>query len=165
MLQPKEVAIFNGSSCLALGSHYPPIISAAMAKDQVSVKLSPELRQHLKAYKASRGKRSLKAAVVDILENHFRSIHPLNQAQTSQPTDSSIGRIASLEAKVTHLSEQVEVLKQAIATQPANQMASSVAATTSSAASQTPSGPATATDEDDDIYDEPDEILYNFLEP
>ncbi|HEY9748942.1 MAG TPA: hypothetical protein V6C63_09700 [Allocoleopsis sp.] len=133
-----------------------------MSKDQVSVKLSPELRQHLKAYKAKLGKRSLKAAVVEILESHFS----LTQLPNQPPAiDSSIGRIASLEAKVTYLSEQLEALKQAIATQPANEMAPSVAATTASATSQTPSGPATSTDEDDDIYDEPDEILYNFLEP
>jgi hypothetical protein len=148
-----------------------------MAKDQhhVSVKLPPELRQHLKTYKASRGKRSLKAVVVEILENHFRSIHSSNQPQT---IDSSIGRIATLEAKVTYLSEQVEALKQAIATPQADTSSPGLGAVTSArqsssdsdqpktGADQLPSEvPGTVDDDDDDMYDEPDEILYSFLEP
>jgi hypothetical protein len=140
-----------------------------MSKDQVSVKLSPELRQHLKAYKATQGKRSLEAAVVEILGSHFHVTQP-----PSQPSaiDSSIERIASLEAKVTYLSEQLEALKQAIAS-PATSTApatttpkSALESSASSTASQTPSETATSTDDlDDDMYDEPDEILYNFLEP
>ena len=148
-----------------------------MAKDkhQVSVKLPPELRQHLKAYKTSRGKRSLKAAVVEILETHFLSIHLPNQPPA---IDSSIGRIASLEAKVTYLSEQVEALKQAIAaTQahastptlesatPVGQFLSNSAQPQTAVSQLQPEVPAAADDDDDDMYDEPDEILYSFLEP
>lgn len=142
-------------------------------KYQISVKLSPELKQHLKAYKNSRGKRSLKAAVVEILENYFHSTQLPNQPQTM---DSSIGRIASLEAKVTYLSEQVEVLKQA---QQASGSVSSIADAAptklkplvepppnSSSTKQVESETTTSTEDfDDDMYDEPDEILYNFLEP
>ena len=148
-----------------------------MSKDQVSVKLSPELRQHLKAYKARLGKRSLKAAVVEILESHFRLTHLPSQAPA---IDGSIGRIASLEAKVTYLSEQLEALKQAIATPAASDSAPSattapattptqaiVESSASSTANHIPPETTTSTDDDfdDDIYDEPDEILYNFLEP
>jgi hypothetical protein len=136
-----------------------------MSKDQVSVKLSPELRQHLKAYKATQGKRSLKAAVVEILGSHFH----LTQLP-SQPSaiDSSIERIASLEAKVTYLSEQLEALRQAIATPAAPATTtpkSTVESSASSTASHTPSETTSTDDLDDDMYDEPDEILYNFLEP
>ncbi|MBW4488245.1 MAG: hypothetical protein KME12_10700 [Trichocoleus desertorum ATA4-8-CV12] len=146
-----------------------------MAKDkhQVSVKLSPELRQHLNAYKASRGKRSLKAAIVEILEAHFRSIPLPNQLPA---VDSSIGRIASLEAKVTYLNEQVAALKQAIATPqlstPTLRSAISVgqfppnSAQPQSAANHIqPEVLTVADDDDDDMYDDPDEILYSFLEP
>ncbi len=147
----------------------------AQDKHHVSVKLSPELKQHLKAYKNSRGKRSLKAAVVEILETHFLSIHLPNQPPA---IDSSIGRIASLEAKVTYLSEQVEALKQAIAaTQahastptlesatPVGQFLSNSAQPQTAVSQLQPEVPAAADDDDDDMYDEPDEILYSFLEP
>ena len=148
----------------------------AQDKSQISVKLSPELKQHLKVYKNSRGKRSLKAAVVEILENYFRPTQLPNQPQ---PIDSSIGRIASLEAKVTYLSEQVEALKQAIAAQQPSESAPSIVdaapttlkplvepPTNSSSTKQAESETTTSTDDfDDDMYDEPDEILYNFLEP
>lgn len=145
-----------------------------MAKDkhQVSVKLSPELRQQLNAYKVSRGKRSLKAAVVEILETHFRPIQPPNQPQT---IDSSIGRIASLEAEVTYLSEQVAALKQAIATPhpstPTLGTATSVGqfppnlAQPQTTNNHIQPGVLSAADDDDDMYDDPDEILYSFLEP
>jgi hypothetical protein len=147
-----------------------------MAKDQhqVSVKLSPELRQHLKAYKAKQDKRSLEATVVEILENHFHSI-----CLSDQPPalESSLTRIASLEAKMTYLSEQLEALRQAIATTPSSQPASTLglgvarqfpasAAPRQAPTSQTqPPISAVANDDDDDMYDEPDEVLYSFLEP
>ncbi|HEY9859070.1 MAG TPA: hypothetical protein V6D16_06165, partial [Candidatus Obscuribacterales bacterium] len=103
-----------------------------------------------------------------------------NQTQTPQAIDSSIGRFASLEAKVTYLSEQVEALKQAIAATQAHASTPTLESATSagqfpsnSAQPQTavsqlqPEVPAAADDDDDDddMYDEPDEILYSFLEP
>nr|WP_290223490.1 hypothetical protein [Trichocoleus desertorum] len=145
-----------------------------MAKDkhQVSVKLSPELRQQLNAHKASQGKRSLKEAIVEILETHFRSIHLPNQPPA---IDSSIGRIASLEAEVTYLSEQVAALKQAIATlhpsTPSLGSATSVgqfppvSAQPQTARNHIHPEVLAAADDDDDMYDDPDEILYSFLEP
>lgn len=131
-----------------------------MAKDKhrVSIKLSPELRQQLKTYKASRGKRSLAAAAEEILATHFHLTHlPTQQAATN----GSIERIATLEARVTYLSEQLEALKQAIATNQAHDSAPkpNVIHPASSPVSMPED------DDDDDMYDEPDEILYNFLEP
>ncbi|HEY9859438.1 MAG TPA: hypothetical protein V6D16_08025, partial [Candidatus Obscuribacterales bacterium] len=137
-----------------------------MAKDkhQVSVKLSPKLRQQLNAYKASRSKLSLKAVILEILETHFRSISLSHQPPA---VDSSIGRIASLEAKVTYLSEQVEALKQAIAaTQahastptlesatPVGQFLSNSAQPQTAVSQLQPEVPAAADDDDDDMYDE-----------
>lgn len=150
-----------------------------MAKDQhqVSVKLSPELRQHLKAYKSSRGQRSLKAVIVEILEKYFRSDSPTHQPAA---VDSSIGRIATLEAKVTYLSEQLEAFKQAIAVNQTRESSESptnkpavaavealVAPSTkpASASHTQPQAALSIDDRDDDMYDEPDEILYSFLEP
>lgn len=129
-----------------------------MATDelQVSIDLSPELLDRLKAYQPNR---SLSQAVVAVLQEFFQQDCPHVPLDIApQPWHD---RVMKLEATVDILLEKVEQLSQAqsapkpISTTP---HFSSVDSSAAAALNKTSYSY-------EDVEDEPDEILYSFLEP
>jgi hypothetical protein len=116
----------------------------------VSVHLPADILKQLIAYQTEAGIESASGAVVNVLRQFF-------QLNTTTSSTVSMERFEALANRVEHLTHQIEILKQAIALPPR---------TLTSVASNRP-GLATSVLllSDEDIEDEPDEILYDFLEP
>jgi hypothetical protein len=122
----------------------------ATEESLVSVHLSTDMLEQLVAYQTEAGVESTSAAVVNILWQFF-------QINATASSTVSMEQFEGLANKVEHLTHQVEVLKQAIALH--SHSPTPVANSRPELATSVPS----CTDED--IEDEPDEILYGFLEP
>lgn len=105
----------------------------------LSIQLPPELLDRLKAYQDTQNITSVSNAVVDVLMQFFEL--------GNHPTYASLERLEALESKVAVLTLQVQQLSQL------SLQSSSIPPTTNLHISV----------DDDDIEDEPDEILYAFL--
>lgn len=114
------------------------------------ISVSPELRQQIETYQTSQSLASLSDAIAQILAEYF------GIPKTSEPAN-TLHRLEKLEQQVASLTQRLESFNQIILqTSPSH-------ATTHSRSPVTPS--LVNDDDDDDIYDEPDEILFDFLQP
>jgi hypothetical protein len=114
------------------------------------ISVSPELRQQIEAYQTRHGIASLSDAIAEILTGYF-GLPKTVEAPTM------LHRLETLERQVASLTQRLESFNQIILQ------------TSPSHATTNPRSPVTtsfvADDDDDDIYDEPDEILFDFLQP
>jgi hypothetical protein len=128
--------------------------TSTMATEEslISVPVPPALLNRLKAYQNEQKIGSAATAITKILEDY------LGKAEAVTPID----RLESLEAKVESLTRQVEQLRQALALYQLNSTPP-LAPHVNSIATSTRTGSVALNYEE--IEDEPDEILYGFLEP
>lgn len=113
-----------------------------------SIDLPPTILHRLQTYQAELELPTLSDAVVDVLIRFFQVNEPAepNPATTYAP----LQRVETLETRVERLAMQVDGLRQML-----------LAFQSSTFSPQT----APLVVEDDDMEDEPDEILYDFLPP
>lgn len=120
-----------------------------MAKKYKKIKklhLEKSLYTALKAYQEQHHLKSQKAAIRAILQQALQSHHvPGEYASQDQ--------VKRLEGEVLHLFELVGKLTEAIASQPSDREKQPLPQITEEAV------------DEEEVYDEPDEILYDFLEP
>ncbi|MBD0343933.1 MAG: hypothetical protein ICV63_03690 [Coleofasciculus sp. Co-bin14] len=131
-------------------------------KKLVSVYLPEEVYQSLIAYQQQQGLEEASEAVVKILAQFFHQGGEVKRYAT-------VEQLESLEGKVTYLSEQVALLSQIIPRNAPTEAALTAIAVDKEHTHPTPAAqqPAvtvvnTFLEEEDE---EPDEILYDFLEP
>jgi hypothetical protein len=105
----------------------------------IPISLSPELLECLKVYQETQNIKSVSIAIVDVLMQFFKL--------DNYPVYASAKQLEALEQKVERLSLQVQQLSQL-------SLKSTFTSTTST---------LNTLIEQDDIEDEPDEILYGFL--
>lgn len=128
-------------------------------KKLVNVYLPDELYQALIAYQEQQGKKGASEAIVEILTQFLPTGNEVKRYAT-------VEQLEALEGKVSHLFQQVAQLTQVMASSPQSDVARTVTPIHSESLAQ----PSTAffgrtSYEVVDEEDEPDEILYNFLEP
>jgi hypothetical protein len=121
----------------------------------LSLKLSPHLQEQVQAYQERYGLETPEAAIATILIQFFS---PSNQAIPPQKQAKSVEKYASLE-QVKHLEKKVSDLTQTV---------ERLSLTLSQVLLNVPVERSTAlalqfSDVEDDVEDEPDEILYDFL--
>jgi uncharacterized Ntn-hydrolase superfamily protein len=126
----------------------------ATHKLAINVELSQRLVQRLEAYQQETGASSTAAAIVDILHAFFE----LSDSPDYATTDD----VSNLRDQVNHLTHRVDVLSHTLLSLQANGLPPYASAIATQARPET-----TPPDliNDDDIEDEPDEILYSFLDP
>lgn len=128
-------------------------------KKLVNVYLPDELYQVLIAYQEQQGKKGASETIVEILTQFFPKGNEVKPYAT-------VEQLEALEAKVSHLVQQVAQLTQVIASSPP----SDVTQTETPIRSQSLTQSSTAVTGLNSYKiveeeDEPDEILYSFLEP
>jgi hypothetical protein len=131
-------------------------------KKLVNVLLPEELYQALVCYQQQQGLAEVKEACAEILAQFFHKDSGFKRYAT-------VEQLVALEEKVTHLSEQVALLnpKKAGSTNPeAARTASALGNehTRPTLSAQLPKVALVSTSLEEE-YEEPDEILYDFLEP
>lgn len=111
----------------------------------VSISIPNELQQALEEYRQKNGIESTSDAVIEVLQKFF-------EVKTVTPAYASVKQVEALENWVENLAEQITAINQSI-------KYLSLARTMTS--------PAVSSDltslEEDEIEDEPDEILFDFL--
>ncbi|NJN58082.1 MAG: hypothetical protein HC879_11605 [Leptolyngbyaceae cyanobacterium SL_5_9] len=110
----------------------------------VSISIPDELRQALEKYQQENRIEPTSDAILDILRNFF-------DMKATAPTYASIKQVEALENWVKDLAEQIVSI---------NQSVKYLSLTRSIATSTVP---LDSVDLEDDIEDEPDEILFDFL--
>jgi len=131
-------------------------------KKLVSVYLPEELYQALIAYQEQLGFEEASEAFVEILAQFFHKDSPVKHY-------AMVEQLEALEGKVSQLSEQLALLSPIFARTTTTQAAKTASAFSKEYArptltAQPPSTPFRNTDLEEE-YEEPDEILYDFLEP
>jgi hypothetical protein len=131
-------------------------------KKLVSVYLPEEVYQSLIAYQQQQGLEEASEAVVKILAQFFQKGGEVQRYAT-------VEELESLEGKVTYLSQQVTLLSQSIARNASTEAALTAIGVNKEHTHPTPAAQRPAPtvvnaflEEEDE---EPDEILYDFLEP
>ena len=131
-------------------------------KKLVSIYLPEELYQALSGYQKQQGIEETSEALSEILAQFFHKDGEVKRYAT-------VGQLEVLEAKVTHLSQQVAQLCEVIASSTPPEAARTVATLGSEYTHPALSAQQSAVDfgstSFEDEEDEPDEILYDFLEP
>lgn len=131
-------------------------------KKLVGIYLPEQLYQALSAYQEQRGFEETSGAVIEILAQFFHKDSEVKRFAT-------VGELEVLEAKVTHLSQQVAQLCEVIASSTPPEAARTVATLGSEYTHPALSAQQSAVDFGSTSFeeeeDEPDEILYDFLEP
>lgn len=141
----------------------------ATDKPNLSVYLPLNLLEQLEEFKIERGILSSSAAIVAILEDYF-------EATGLEKRGKTLNRLEALEGKVASLTQQVNELNQAIAPSTprllprtaftgASDLTDGADANESRITTEAIANLEDIPIDDDDIEDEPDEILYDFLEP
>jgi hypothetical protein len=110
----------------------------------VSISIPDELRQALEKYRQKNGIESTSDAILDVLRDFF-------DVKATAPAYASIKQVEALENWVKDLAEQIASI---------NQSVKYLSLTRSIATSTVP---LDSVDLEDDIEDEPDEILFDFL--
>jgi metal-responsive CopG/Arc/MetJ family transcriptional regulator len=110
----------------------------------VSISIPDKLRQALEKYQQENRIESTSDAILDILRKFF-------EMKATAPTYASIKQVEALENWVKDLAEQIASI---------NQSVKYLSLTRSIATSTVP---LDSVDPEDDIEDEPDEILFDFL--
>jgi hypothetical protein len=111
----------------------------------VSISIPNELQQVLEEYRQKNGIESTSGAVVEVLQKFFAG-------KTNTPTYASVRQVEALENWVKNLAEQVASI---------NQSVKYLSVTRSIANSVIPLNSIDL--EEDEVEDEPDEILFDFL--
>lgn len=131
-------------------------------KKLVSIYLPEQLYQALSAYQEQRGFEETSAAVIEILAQFFHKDGEVKRYAT-------VGQLEVLEAKVIHLSQQVTQLCEVIASSTPPEAARTMPTfgneDTRPALSAQQSSVTFGNTSFEEEEDEPDEILYDFLEP
>ena len=131
-------------------------------KKLVGIYLPEQLYQALSAYQEQRGFEETSGAVIEILAQFFQKDGELKPYAT-------VGQLEVLEAKVTHLSQQVAQLCEVIASSTPPEAARTVTTLNSEHTRPAVSAQQSTVDFESNSFeeeeDEPDEILYDFLEP
>ena len=131
-------------------------------KKLVGIYLPEQLYQALSAYQEQRGFEETSGAVIEILAQFFHQDGEVKRYAT-------VGQLEVLEAKVTHLSQQVAQLCEVIASSTPPEAARTVPTWNSEYTHPALSAQQSAVDIGstslEEEEDEPDEILYDFLEP
>lgn len=132
-------------------------------KKLVNVYLPEELYQALVSYQEQQGFEEASEAFAEILAQFFHKESFFKRYAT-------VEQLVALEGKVNHLSQQVTLLNQALAGSVQTQATRTASASSSEYArptltAQQPSVTVASTNLEEEEYEEPDEILYDFLEP
>jgi hypothetical protein len=131
-------------------------------KKLVGIYLPEELYQALSAYQEQRGFEETSGAVIEILAQFFHKEGEVKRYATLE-------QLEALEGKVTHLSKQVAQLGEVIASSTLPEAAGTVPRLgneyTHPPVSAQPSSVTFGSPAFEEEEDEPDEILYDFLEP
>jgi len=118
-----------------------------MSADEFSIPISipDELQQALEEYRQKNGIESTSSAVIEVLQKFF-------EAKSDAPTYASIRQVEALENWVKNLAEQVASINQSVKYLSVTRSISNSAI------------PLNSIDlEEDEVEDEPDEILFDFL--
>lgn len=121
----------------------------------IPLELPERLQRSLLAYQQQQSLESPASAILSILEQFFQQ----NGLSANYATQE---QLQQLEAKVNDLSEWVGQLRRTISPLPATEKVSSPQATVNGMQSRTFASSFDLLE--DDIDDEPDEVLYDFLE-
>jgi hypothetical protein len=145
-------------------------------QSDLSILLSSALLSQLEAFQRKTGISSRSAAVIAILEQYFETAD-LEPAPLAQP-DGVLKRLEALEKHVLDLNKQIVQLQRTVSFMPGSAIALTLEQTATDTLTDRlhmPEQPGIAEaiedlagsigDEDEDLEDEPDEILYDFLEP
>jgi hypothetical protein len=117
---------------------------------RVNLYLPEELYQTLVTHQEQQKLESASDAVVEILSQFFKENNPVKNYATEE-------QLKVLEKKVTHLNQQVTQLYQILANSAPHEAAKIISSESNDY--------ALAEDSFEEEEDEPDEILYDFLEP
>ncbi|HBB36227.1 MAG TPA: hypothetical protein DDZ80_05645 [Cyanobacteria bacterium UBA8803] len=134
----------------------------APPNNRISLYLPTPLYQALSAYQQRQKLEMASDAIVEILTQFFELGVPSQHYVTTE-------QLAGLERKFAHLTEQVAQLRQAIASSTPTQANKTVSVALPAHAPPAPSlqqsARVWADDSFEDVEEEPDEILYDFLKP